>query len=53
MNVTDVKQAILRGEQTFNGIVLPSPQRSGTFTQQSTYAYKAAQEFVEKNKNNG
>lgn len=50
--LTNIKTAILNGEGTFsinNEVVvsLPSPQTSGTGTQQSTYAAMKAQEIVD------
>lgn len=47
MNITEIQNAILRGDKEYKGIKLPSPQRAGTFTQNSTYAFLKAQEILE------
>lgn len=47
IRIEDIKNAILRGEEFFNGIKLPTPQRTGTFTQQSSYALLKAREIFE------
>jgi len=38
-----IKQAILRGDAHYDGIVLPGPQRVGTYYQQSSYASRQAE----------
>ena len=38
--------AILKGEETFQGIPIPSGQTSGTITQQKSYARMKAEEFL-------
>ncbi|MFV0571709.1 MAG: hypothetical protein ACK5M1_04650 [Xanthomarina gelatinilytica] len=42
-----IKAFILRGNKHYNGIPLPSPQRSGTYFQQASYAQKVAEELYE------
>tara|TARA_R100001163_G_scaffold59928_1_gene48898 strand:- start:88 stop:270 length:183 start_codon:yes stop_codon:yes gene_type:complete len=47
--VSNIASFIMRGEQ-FHYLVkdeLPAPQRSGTYTQQQTYALLKAREIVE------
>jgi len=48
--VIEIKRAILRGDEEYQGITLPKPQRTGTMTQQDTYAYLKAQEIYETNR---
>lgn len=48
-----IKVAILREEKSYNGVTLPSPQKSGTGFQQNTFAIQKATEIYENNfKNN-
>lgn len=50
MNITvnKIQQAILRGDTFYNGVKLSSPQRTGTYFQQETYAYLKASEIYKK-----
>jgi len=41
--------AILRGEKSYQGISLPSPQRAGTYTQQQAYANLQARNLLHLN----
>ena len=41
--IIQIKRAILRGDTLYDGIVLPSPQRAGTYYQQSSYASQQAE----------
>ncbi|QMU65529.1 MAG: hypothetical protein GKR88_15385 [Flavobacteriaceae bacterium] len=46
--VENIKQAILRGDKVIGDrIALPTPQRTGTFTQQNSYALLKAREIFE------
>lgn len=42
-----IQQAIMNGNDEYEGIKLPLPQRSGTYTQQSAYANHKAQQLYE------
>ncbi len=44
--IAQVTIAILKGEDTFQGIPIPSGQTSGTMTQQKSYAQIKAEEFL-------
>jgi hypothetical protein len=44
-----VTSAILRGESTYEGVNLPSPQRTGTYTQQQAYANLQARNLLHLN----
>lgn len=43
-----IKVAILREEKEFQGVILPSPQRTGTGLQQNTYAKMEAEKIYDK-----
>lgn len=43
-----ITYAILRGDSYYEGHSLPSPQRSGTSTQQRSYAEQEAESIVER-----
>jgi hypothetical protein len=43
-----IANAIMRGDKEFNGVALPSPQTSGTYTQRMMYAKMEADKVIEK-----
>ncbi|CAM1374607.1 hypothetical protein [Tenacibaculum xiamenense] len=51
MNVTieEIKKMILSGGGTYQGIIIPKPQRHGTITQCVTYAKITAQRIYSEN----
>lgn len=46
--IVECTQAILRGDSYYKGISLPSPQLSGTYSQQRAYARQQAEKIVAK-----
>lgn len=38
-----IKNAILRGDSNYEGVLLPTKQRAGTYYQQASYAQMQAQ----------
>jgi len=44
-----ITRAIIRGDKTFRGITLPSPQGAGTYTQKNSYARYKAKRIYDQN----
>lgn len=44
-----IKVAILKEQKEYQGIALPSPQKTGTGYQRNTYAIEAAKRIVQEN----
>ncbi len=47
--VVEIKKAIMRSEKTYEGINLPTCQKTGTITQVNSHAAQLAQEFYNQN----